>query len=259
MKKKTKFNLYYSINKEKLPQEIHKLFKKLDYDQETDDFFHTVENFTIFESFKVVFCKPLLTCFFNTTTTNSILETGKMFVFSTSHISQLLSNSKKDTLLDIGSGDGSVTSKYSHFFNETTCVEVSSGMIYRLKQKGYNVIESLDLVKNSTFDVITCLNVLDRCEKPMTLLDQINELMHSDSVLLMTIVLPLYQYVENGNVKEKMIENGLNFHDSLIQMYKLLKDMFEIISISRIPYLSQGDISQDYYILDSAVFLLNKK
>lgn len=256
---KDSFFLHYDIDHEKVNQDISKIFKALKYDEETDQFFHTVENYTFFQSFKVLFIKPLYQIFCNTTTTNSYLDTGKMFVFSTSHISDLLSSSKKETLLDIGSGDGNVTLKYSHLFKETTCVEVSLGMIYRLEEKGFYVIDSLDWVKNSTFDVITCLNVLDRCEKPMTLLDQIHDLMHSDSILLLTIVLPLHQYVENGRVKEKLIENDLEFHDSLIQLYQMFTKIFDILQISRIPYLSQGDIKQDYYVLDSAVFLLKKK
>jgi len=55
------------------------------------------------------------------------------------------------------------------------------------------------------YDVISCLNLLDRCERPLTLLQQIRaSLMPTTGRLLLAIVLPFSSYVESG----RLVVNG---------------------------------------------------
>ena len=50
-----------------------------------------------------------------------------------------------------------------------------------------------------TFDVISCLNLLDRCDKPMTILKYIHKkLTPGTGRLLLALVLPFHPYVEFG-------------------------------------------------------------
>lgn len=50
----------------------------------------------------------------------------------------------------------------------------------------------------SHFDVISCLNLLDRCTAPITLLKRISQaLKPTTGILILGIVLPLKQYVES--------------------------------------------------------------
>ena len=48
------------------------------------------------------------------------------------------------------------------------------------------------------YDVITCLNVLDRCDRPLTLLRQMRRSLRPDGLLVVALVLPLSPYVEHG-------------------------------------------------------------
>ena len=48
------------------------------------------------------------------------------------------------------------------------------------------------------YDVITCLNVLDRCDRPLTLLRQMRRALRPDGLLVVALVLPLSPYVEHG-------------------------------------------------------------
>ena len=59
------------------------------------------------------------------------------------------------------------------------------------------------------FDVISCLNLLDRCEKPLTLLRQIKGALVSGGLLVVALVLPYKPYVEYNSDKkprEQLIE-----------------------------------------------------
>lgn len=48
------------------------------------------------------------------------------------------------------------------------------------------------------FDVISCLNLLDRCDAPLTMLRRIAQKLKPQSgLLVLAIVLPLKQYVES--------------------------------------------------------------
>lgn len=49
------------------------------------------------------------------------------------------------------------------------------------------------------FDVIACLNLLDRCDKPLTLLSDIKETLHPETGrLIVAVVLPFRPLVESG-------------------------------------------------------------
>lgn len=48
------------------------------------------------------------------------------------------------------------------------------------------------------YDVISCLNVLDRCEKPITLLNQIKSSLKPGGLSVISFVIPFNPYVEFG-------------------------------------------------------------
>lgn len=69
-----------------------------------------------------------------------------------------------------------------------------------------NFIRVLDVSEWSSgdnkFDVISCLNVLDRCQKPLTLLNQIKSSLNPGGVAVIAFVIPFKPYVEfGGNIK----------------------------------------------------------
>lgn len=56
--------------------------------------------------------------------------------------------------------------------------------------------------KSEKYDVISCLNLLDRCDTPLELLQQIKSSLEPDGRVLLALVLPFSAYVESGNVIE---------------------------------------------------------
>ena len=70
-------------------------------------------------------------------------------------------------------------------------------MIFILNECFRNV--PVDSWMNRTYDVISCLNVLDRCDKPLTLLRHIrNSLVSTSGRAVVAVVLPFSPYVEFG-------------------------------------------------------------
>ncbi len=60
------------------------------------------------------------------------------------------------------------------------------------------------------FDAISCLNLLDRCDKPITLLQTIKKSLAQNGILIVALVLPFKPYVEynkNNKPSENLFEN----------------------------------------------------
>ena len=51
---------------------------------------------------------------------------------------------------------------------------------------------------NITFDLIACLNLLDRCDKPVSVLHSIKKVLKPGGHVVVAIVLPFSPYVEFG-------------------------------------------------------------
>jgi hypothetical protein len=84
----------------------------------------------------------LLSVFWSKTSVNGVLGRGQMFLFSTAQIRSFLHlvddwtpNGRK--LLDLGAGDGRITSQFSSYFAEIFVTDASSAMQWRLAQRGF--------------------------------------------------------------------------------------------------------------------------
>jgi len=55
------------------------------------------------------------------------------------------------------------------------------------------------------FDVVSCLNVLDRCETPLSLLNNIKRVLRSDGIAIISFVIPFKPYVEFGMITENYL------------------------------------------------------
>jgi hypothetical protein len=189
-----------------------------------------------------------------------------MFVYSTAQFKNLLDiddnhPSKLSSLLDIGAGDGSVTQRMAGVFEKVYATEMSSIMQWRLSNYGYTVLD-IDQWGDLKFDVITCLNVLDRCEKPLTLLKKIREHLHSDhGRVIITLVLPFKPYFEYNNdhhpdesiqIKTRLPEEQIN--EFILCVFQPLG--FRLKKLSRLPYLCEGDMERSYYFLSDYIFVL---
>ncbi|ETV90655.1 hypothetical protein, variant 3 [Aphanomyces invadans] len=220
----------------------------------------------------------VLNQFYSVTDTNGMLHRGQMFVFSRAQAARLLNfpNGRcGGKLLDIGAGDGNVTAKLATFVDTVYSTEVSMPMVRALNAKGFNathtaVLSHPDIIANGPYEMISLLNVLDRADTPLTLLNQIRDLLTPTGVLLIAVVLPFSAFVEMGTQKLPPKEvlpmngglcaDGDSFEDAArIMSAKVFTPCgFEVHSFSRVPYLCRGDISQPYYVLHDALFTLKK-
>lgn len=194
---------------------------------------------------------------------------------------------RRARLLDVGAGDGHITSHLSAFFDEVVTTEVAPQMVKRLKARGYECVHTADLdeglpmgsaIVAEGFDTIALFNVLDRCSKPQTLLRQILARMRrptegsggvNSSRLILSVPLPLDPSVEVGtrwlDPEESILSSARvracrDFESSVCALAEMLLGVgFNIESVSRLPYLSQGDTHRPFYVLDCSLWVLSAR
>jgi cyclopropane fatty-acyl-phospholipid synthase-like methyltransferase len=189
-----------------------------------------------------------------------------MFVYSTAQFQTLLDldhnqQSQLTSLLDIGAGDGCITERMASLFQKVYATEMSTIMQWRLSSCGYTILDTEQWGDNK-FDVITCLNVLDRCEKPLSLLKNIREHLNSDhGRVIISLVLPFKPYFEYNNdhnpnesihIKGRLPEEQIN--EFISNVFQPLG--FRLRKLSRLPYLCEGDMERSYYFLSDYIFVL---
>jgi len=119
----------------------------------------------------------------------------------------------------------------------------------------------------ANLDVVSLLNVLDRCDKPLTMLSQIKSLLRPKTgVLLIAVVLPFRPFVESGTEQLAPTEKlGLNprakFDQAVVEIAEkvLVPAGFTIKSVSRVPYISHSfnNTAYPYCTLEDALFVLS--
>jgi SAM-dependent methyltransferase len=220
--------------------------------------------------------KSFLSFFYTQTDINGLLARGSMFVFSKEQFRYLLDKagvSKApisqefklgDALMDLGAGDGAPTQQLSTFFSQTDVTETSWSMRNILTRKGFNVLEVESWTDNRTefYDMISCLNLLDRCERPATVLSQVRGALKPGGLLLVALVLPFRPFVEFG-ASRKPVEAlpiaGETFESQAVSVVKFFEsEHFRLMSWTRVPYLCEGDLAQSVYVLDDGLFLFSK-
>ncbi|GAB1608252.1 methyltransferase-like protein 9 [Argonauta hians] len=268
MHRNNNHSYWYKVNMEKIPEKMHK-FHCLHQDKETEEFLERCYEKAdwIFTQIFYTLFRSILSWFMTNTSINAYLNRGSMFVYSQEHFKTLLELKEStvfENLIDLGAGDGMVTKKMAGHFKNIYVTEVSNQMKIRLKQKGFI---NLDLDKwangDLLYDVVTCLNLLDRCNEPITILKQIKTVLRPGTGrLVIALVLPFSPYVEENSVDhtsaEKLDIRGSGFEEQLVSFVKnVLEPLgYELVTFSRVPYISEGDISTSFYVLDDAIFIL---
>ncbi len=225
----------------------------------------------------------LATLRYSQTDINGMLGRGSMFVLSERHLREMLAvggvafpgggtaEAPRGAMVDLGAGDGAPMRVISRRFERVCATEASTSMARVLSSAGVNVLEidSWHEAEPDGFDLVACLNLLDRCERPLSVLEQIRKALRKPSstadpggLVLLAAVLPFSPYVEfsssgDRSPVEKMSVTGQSFEEQVASFAGVLeREGFQLLSWTRVPYLCEGDLSTSVYVLDDAVFLL---
>lgn len=145
---------------------------------------------------------------------NGVLLRGSMFILSEDQISTILTKSGfrlppngSAKILDIGAGDGHCTARIQAALKDGEAVphvyvtETSWIMRKRLaKYKNFSIVEVPEVKNLSDMDLVSCLNVLDRCSDPHQMLADIHGILSPSGRAIFALVLPYYHYVESSKM-----------------------------------------------------------
>ncbi|XP_068610706.1 protein-L-histidine N-pros-methyltransferase isoform X2 [Brachionichthys hirsutus] len=260
---------WYRCSPDLLGESLQPLFVQSNLDSDTQNFLkRSVEKSTwLFTQFYHSFVATILSPLVSRTSINGFLGRGSMFVLSSEQFQRLLRiepDWMAERLLDLGAGDGGVTEVMGAYFREVYATEVSVPMKWHLQRRNYKVL-SVDEWQQTGFqyDVVSCLNLLDRCEDPLRLLLDIrSSLVAVTGRLLLAAVIPFQPYVEVGGrwqrPKEYLKVKGKTWEEQVTALSSEVfrRAGFEVEAVTRLPYLCEGDTYNDYYVLDDAVFVL---
>lgn len=265
---------WYKCNLDILPSHLKSLFVEMSSDEDTDRFIESCyqkSDWFITHLYHSV-ARSFLNLFMTSTSINGLLGRGSMFVYSKNQFTTLYDEvesmtSKEDScLLDLGAGDGRVTEVMTAFFKTTYVTEVSPVMRKILSKKGYKLLDvsSWDSDTSPSFDLISCLNLLDRCDRPLDILQSMTKKVKPDGRIIIALVFPLSQYVESTSdhrAVQALNVSGETFEEQLISLENnvLIPAGLEIIKWTRLPYLCEGDLDLSFYWLHDVVIVLKKK
>jgi SAM-dependent methyltransferase len=174
-------------------------------------------------------------------------------------------------LLDVGAGSGDVTAALAPCFDELEATEVSRGMAKKLVKRGVRC-HPVDLTEtplaDRTFDAVSLLNVLDRCQRPRQLLRHCLQALRPGGTFIVALALPYRPFYFDGPTTPEPLErlecdpgpNG-TWEDAARRFIErdLLPLDLALERFARAPYLSGGDSDSSLYELDDVVVVLTKR
>lgn len=167
-------------------------------------------------------------------------------------------------LLDVGAGQGGVTARAAPLFDSVCATEASAVLRRKLRARGYRVLDH-DLARApwpgpERFDAVLCLNVLDRCSHPRSLLRHARGLLVDGGILLVSVPLPLCPHVQVGgrtvDPEEPLPAAAESFEAGAASVARevLAPAGLRVARLSRAPYLCRGDARAPLHVLDAALF-----
>ena len=117
------------------------------------------------------------------------------------------------------------------------------------------------------FDCVGMFNVLDRCDKPFTMLQEIRNLLKPETgLLVIAVVLPFRPFVELDDGRRRQPTEKLpiatpssSWEAGVTDLFEVFEQSgFKVLKFARVPYICEGDHLAGAYILDDAVFVLKR-
>lgn len=113
----------------------------------------------------------------------------------------------------------------------------------------------------NSYDVICALNLLDRCSKPLTLLDQMKSALKPGGRILLALVWPFRPYVESNadhRPEEELLIQGQSYEEQVTSLIRsvLIPRGFKVLGWSKVPYLCEGDLEKTFYHLSDILVAL---
>jgi len=201
---------------------------------------------------------------------NGLLGMYPMHLLGTEQWRSLLPWAVGALHLDVGAGSGDVTRTLSPLSAETVTTETSKVMARNLRRRGFRCFEA-DLARSELPDppygLITCLNVIDRCVRPVTLLERLSAGLAPGGTLVLATPFPFDPFVYDGPRSldpEERLDIGASGPQTWEQSVASLAVHVQthlglrVETVSRVPYLCQGDADQPLYVLDDALLVCRK-
>lgn len=260
-------SIWYSVDLASVKEHLALKFIQLGEDEDTSAFIkHSFDQSDwLLTQLYYNLAKSLLSWFYCQTDINGLLGRGSMFVFSKAHfllLTGLEEQVQLGSLLDLGAGDGGPTSTMAGLFKEIFVTEVSQPMRKQCQAKGFAVLEIESWPKEETYDVISALNLFDRCDKPLSILSDIQSSLKPGGMLVVALVLPFRPYVESvpsHQPSEDMGIVGETFREQVETAVTVFEGVgFKLESWSRVPYLCEGDLNKPLYHLNNGLFVFKK-
>ena len=258
-------DLYYDVDVASLSPRLRDRFVKLSRDAATDAFLAQAKHGR--HSWWRTQLHRLLRQFMSDFDVNGLLDMYPLFVASTEQWRLLLGPQPVRRLLDVGAGSGNVTQTLAPLAETVVTTEVSRQMAERLRRAGFEC-HALDLAERElagpAFDLITCLNVLDRTARPRRLLQRMHGLLRPDGRLLLALALPYNPFFFQGNTTPEPLERLACAEPSWEAAVNGLVEReleplgFRVLTVSRTPYLSFGDAESGLYELDDVLLVCQK-
>jgi SAM-dependent methyltransferase len=193
---------------------------------------------------------------------NGALGMYRMHLLGTDQWRRLLGNGRIASCLDVGAGSGDVTARLAPLCDQVHTTEVSRAMAWRLRRRGFacsRVDVTAEGAPQGAWDLVTCLNVLDRCARPKALIEAVRRALAPGGRLVLSLVLPYDPFYYDGartpEPEEKLACTSAIWEVAAGQLLlgELPRFGLEAEAFTRAPYLSAGDARRERYVLDAVV------
>ncbi|HEY3665077.1 MAG TPA: methyltransferase [Polyangiaceae bacterium] len=198
---------------------------------------------------------------------NGMLDMYPLHVASPDQWRAVLGGQRAKRLLDVGAGYGGVTRTLLPFAEQAAATELSAPMARSVRRMGVPC-HRLDIteedVPGAPFDLVSCLNVLDRTARPRRMLRRLVELLEPGGRLLIALVLPYRPFYYVGSDTPEPLERlacaAPTWEAAVSQLveHELEPLGLRLLTLARAPYLSFGDTARSLYQLDDALLVLEK-